>query len=69
MLPPAIGGLGARHSLRSAIPSLPMGRSALTVFGGYAIATPATAIAANAAMNLILFMVWFLSSLGVMCYC
>ena len=32
---------------------------------GAAIATPATAIAANAAMNLILFMVWFLSLLGV----
>ena len=36
---------------------------------GAAIATPATAIAAKAAMNLILFMVWFLSSLGVMCFC
>ena len=59
--------LGTRFARLS--PRSLMGRSALTVFGGYAIATPATAIAAKAAMNLILFMVWFLSLLGVMCFC
>ena len=32
----------ARHSLRSAIPSLPMGRSALTAFGGYRAAEATT---------------------------
>ena len=36
---------------------------------GDAIATPANAIAANAAMSFILFMVWFLSLFGVVCFC
>ena len=36
---------------------------------GDAIATPANATAATAAMSLILFMVWFLSLFVVICFC
>lgn len=64
---PLDGGFpfGARYSLRSTIPSLPMGRSALTVFGGYAIAVPQSAPQTASAIIIFciaLFIVVFLSS-------